>query len=224
MSRGQPLVNTRSSRAMLGHRRGSSGQAMHEPSNGQVYASSAGHYGAGDDSFNFKGLENGYAPQGTVRHSMNSSSQHSMAQPQHSMPGSVGLNRPLNQAPSIAESQHARSNTPQEQPLMGGATGAEAAQSQANGPQAKAMYSYTANAEDPNEISFTKGEILTIIDNSGKWWQSVAPSLFLFLSSKLTLFILFFSLSLVCKRQTDPAALRQGELILIFLPLCFEPR
>ncbi|KAN0135236.1 hypothetical protein V8E53_007127 [Lactarius tabidus] len=37
---------------------------------------------------------------------------------------------------------------------------------------ARALYAYTADPHDPHEISFSKGEILDIIDNSGKWWQA----------------------------------------------------
>ena len=30
----------------------------------------------------------------------------------------------------------------------------------------------TASTDDPNEISFSKGEVLDIIDKNGKWWQA----------------------------------------------------
>ncbi|KZP17463.1 hypothetical protein FIBSPDRAFT_864868, partial [Athelia psychrophila] len=53
---------------------------------------------------------------------------------------------------------------------------------------AKALYAYTASADDsPHEISFTKGEVLAIADDQGKWWPAkkadgtigIAPSNYL---------------------------------------------
>ncbi|EDR03920.1 uncharacterized protein LACBIDRAFT_306585 [Laccaria bicolor S238N-H82] len=38
--------------------------------------------------------------------------------------------------------------------------------------RAEAMFPYTASPKDPNELSFGRGEILNIIDESGKWWEA----------------------------------------------------
>ncbi|KAH6893681.1 hypothetical protein BKA70DRAFT_834780 [Coprinopsis sp. MPI-PUGE-AT-0042] len=42
-------------------------------------------------------------------------------------------------------------------------------------PRAEALFTYTAAKEDPAELSFKKGEILYIVDRTGKWWEARKP-------------------------------------------------
>ncbi|KAF7329289.1 hypothetical protein MKEN_00189800 [Mycena kentingensis (nom. inval.)] len=39
-------------------------------------------------------------------------------------------------------------------------------------PKARALHAYNGSSDDPEELSFKKGEILEIEDQQGKWWQA----------------------------------------------------
>lgn len=39
-------------------------------------------------------------------------------------------------------------------------------------PRAEAIFTYKAGQEDPGELSFKKGDILQILDSTGKWWEA----------------------------------------------------
>ncbi|KAJ7492088.1 hypothetical protein FB451DRAFT_1336130 [Mycena latifolia] len=100
--------------------------------------------------------------------------------PQGGGPGSIGGNRDDN-GPSSPLMAGVGGNP------IGSPTGGADAQPDNYLYKAKALYAYTASVDDPNEISFTKGEILDIVDKQGKWWQAkkadgsvgIAPSNYL---------------------------------------------
>ncbi|WVQ77788.1 hypothetical protein IAR50_007478 [Cryptococcus sp. DSM 104548] len=73
----------------------------------------------------------------------------------------------------------ATDTTPQKQGPAGGAREYGAASPGVDDPyksRAKALYAYSASADDPNEVSFMKGDILDVVDASGKWYQVRTPS------------------------------------------------
>ncbi|KAG8790670.1 Transmembrane osmosensor [Ceratobasidium sp. 428] len=87
-------------------------------------------------------------------------------------PGAGNMNRPMSQeaARSIgAGTGGGRSIVP---PGGGGAAVGNDPEAGGYAYKARALYAYTASPDDPAEISFSKGEILDIMDNNGKWWQA----------------------------------------------------
>ncbi|KAL7309191.1 Transmembrane osmosensor, variant 2 [Mucor circinelloides] len=77
------------------------------------------------------------------------------------------------QQPSIASvHQHHQHQSPvMNTPIIASNSPGMAPQ-QAQKLTATALHPYTANPDDPNELSFQKEEVLEILNKSGNWWQA----------------------------------------------------
>ncbi|KAF9011072.1 hypothetical protein BDQ17DRAFT_1233640 [Cyathus striatus] len=177
--------------------------SMHGMQSANGYTSNYGG-GIGPDNYDSKiggvgmGGVGGYASGGTAVRSQNSFAG-SLDGPNRSINAPTGGTGSIRNAAGDPGSMGGGDNGPSS-PLMAGvgAGGSSGTSGPTEGQQpqppadiftikAKALYTYTANAEDPNEISFNKGEILDIVDKTGKWWQArkadgtvgIAPSNYL---------------------------------------------
>ncbi|SAM04269.1 hypothetical protein [Absidia glauca] len=92
------------------------------------------------------------------------------------MPLSTPTNYSISQYDSvhsgIAPTSHAVSYPPQQQSQYPAYTASPSPTATDAKNNAIALHPYTANPDDPNELSFHKGEVLEILDRRGNWWQA----------------------------------------------------